>query len=177
MGARKGDWIQTFTGVAFWPLDPRPSEIDIEDIAHALANQCRFSGHTRQFYSVAQHCVVMARVVPDHAKLWALLHDASEAYLVDLPRPIKQLMPGYRDAEDAVMRAVCERFGLAAGLPGEVREADVRMLATEARDLLGPHLLPWASLDGVLPYDFTIVPTRPDRAKADFLHAFRALTA
>ena len=90
MAARKGDWIQTFTGRAFYVLDPRPEDVDIEDIAHALSMQCRFAGHCREFYSVAQHSVTASWLVPPEDALWGLLHDAAEAYVVDLPRPIKR---------------------------------------------------------------------------------------
>ena len=74
--ARKGNWMQTFTGRQFWPADPRADEIDIRDIAHALSMQCRYAGHCTQFYSVAEHCVLLANAIPEQ-KLWALLHDAS----------------------------------------------------------------------------------------------------
>ena len=90
MSERVGDWIQTMSGVIFYPLDPRPEEIRIEDIAHALSHQCRFAGHCREFYSVAEHSVRVSRELPQEFMLWGLLHDASEAYLVDLPRPIKR---------------------------------------------------------------------------------------
>lgn len=96
MNERKGDWIQTYTGRQFWPLDPKPEEVCIEDIAHALSQQCRYAGHTIRFYSVAQHSVEIALRVPRAAALWGLLHDAAEAYLVDLPRPVKYLMPAYK---------------------------------------------------------------------------------
>lgn len=87
---RRGDWMQTFSGRQFWPCDPRADEVCIEDIAHALSMQCRFAGHVRKFYSVAEHCVRASWIVPDRFKLAALLHDAAEAYVVDLPRPIKR---------------------------------------------------------------------------------------
>jgi hypothetical protein len=87
---RRGDWMQTFTGRAFYPLDPRPEDIDPVDIAHALSLICRYGGHSSRFYSVAEHCVLMSHAVaPEHA-LWALLHDATEAYLGDMIRPLKR---------------------------------------------------------------------------------------
>jgi uncharacterized protein len=90
MSTRTGDWIQTYTGKQFWPLSPLPEDIVIEDIAHALSMQCRFGGHVRTFYSVAQHSVHVSLLVEPQYALWGLLHDAAEAYLVDLPRPIKK---------------------------------------------------------------------------------------
>lgn len=136
---RIGDWILTFTGVEFYPFDPRPEDIHIEDIAHALSMQCRYAGHVSQFYSVAEHSVRVAEICPPEDKLWALLHDASEAYLVDLPGPIKrysQLGDLYRDAERTVMMAVCETFGLFTKEPASVKLADAAMLCVEARALL-----------------------------------------
>ena len=110
---RVGDWIQTYTGKQFWPIDPRACEITIEDIAHALSLQCRFSGHCREFYSVAQHSCLVSSYCIDEDAGWGLLHDAAEAYLVDLPRPIKRfssLGVEYRKAEERVMAAVNEAF-------------------------------------------------------------------
>lgn len=114
---RRGDWLQTHTGVHFYPLDPRPEEIDITDIAHSLALQCRWAGHVKQHYSVAEHCVRVSRIVPKEDALWALLHDAAEAYLIDLPRPLKNLpeFSIYRMAENMIMTAVISRFELSKG--------------------------------------------------------------
>lgn len=146
---REGDWIQTYTGRQFWPLDPRPEEIFIEDIAHALSMQCRFGGHVKAFYSVAQHSVEVSNVVLRTHGLWGLLHDASEAYLVDLPRPLKHfgdLGKWYKFAESALMVAIAERFGLQWPMPTEVEMADDCVLAAEKRDLLAPEPAPWAQL-------------------------------
>jgi hypothetical protein len=128
---RKGDWIQTFSGVEFYPFDPLPSEILIEDIAHALSMQCRYAGHVRRFYSVAEHCVRVAELLPIEDRLWGLLHDASEAYLVDLPRPIKrhsEIGRLYREAEAVLMESICDRFNLAPVEPDSVGVADKAML-------------------------------------------------
>lgn len=138
MGERKGDWIQTYTGARFWPLDPRPEDVHLEDIAHALAHQCRYGGHCRVHYSVAQHSIEVARAVPTGDRRAALLHDAAEAYLVDLPRPVKRMLPGYAEMEAAVWAAIAARFGLPAELPASVHEADERILADEARWLMAP---------------------------------------
>lgn len=146
---RRGDWIQTFMGVKFYPLDPRPEEIFLRDIAHALSLQCRFAGHVRWHMSIAQHsvlvCKAVARQNPRRMDLirWALLHDATEAYLVDLPSPVKRLMPEYSIAEDELMAVVAERFGLELPpMPPEVKLADLTSLSTERRDLL-PEEPPW----------------------------------
>jgi len=87
MAARIGDWIQTYTGKRFWPLDPRPEDVDILDIAHSLSLLCRFTGHTSSFYSVSQHSILVAQEVPKRLRLWALFHDAAEAYIGDIARP------------------------------------------------------------------------------------------
>jgi hypothetical protein len=169
---RIGDWMQTFTGIQFWPLDPRVEEICIEDIAHSLANQCRFAGHVREFYSVAQHSVLVARLVPQEFKLWALLHDASEAYLVDLPRPVKRhsrMGEEYREIESRVMLAVCERFGLPPLMPACVHAADDVLLMTEKRDLMGhhAHLPKWRETAAPMPE--YIGPWAPQAAELIFL--------
>lgn len=174
---RRGDWIQTFTGRQFWPLDPRPEDVDIEDIAHALSNVCRFTGHVREFYSVAQHAVLVSSLVPAEHALWGLLHDASEAYIADVASPLKvqEEMAPYRAIERGIMDAVCARFGLAPREPDEVKHVDRRLLATEARDLMPPHAV-WANLGK--PYRLPlIVPWPPGRAKVAFLSLARDLGA
>src|SRR4051812_20612492 len=89
----RGDWMQTYTGRAFWPLDAQPEDVDPLDIAAALSMLCRYGGHVSRFYSVAEHCLLMSEAVaPEHA-LWALLHDATEAYMGDMVRPLKRQMP------------------------------------------------------------------------------------
>lgn len=89
---RKGDWMQTYTGRKFWPLNPRAEEVYIEDIAHSLALSCRFNGHCKVFYSIAQHSVLVSQIVKPTQQLIALLHDSAEAYLGDIIRPIKRFL-------------------------------------------------------------------------------------
>lgn len=172
--------IETRSGKGFYPLEPRIQDIDIEDIAHALSNQCRFSGHTRVHYSVAEHCVRVSELLEEwgcsrEVQLWGLLHDASEAYLVDIPAPLKYQpeFAAYREAEARLMYAVCERFGLALVEPIEVRAADGVMLATEARDLMAyaPH---WSKLEHA-PLEDVIRPWSHERARKAFLTRFDAL--
>lgn len=178
---REGDWIQLASGRRFWPLDPRAEEIDIEDVAHGLANCPRFRGMTREFYSVAQHSVLVAQAVPPEDALWGLLHDAAEAYLGDMARPLKiqPEMEPYRRAERRVMACVCERFGLPPIEPATVRRADDRALAAEALDLF-PTLDPaWSSKwpDGIDRLPEEVRPWRPVFARAAFLTLFRKLTS
>lgn len=96
------NWILTSTGKRFDLLEPDADMIDPWDICHSLAHLCRFNGHTREFYSVAQHSCIVAELVPEEHKLAALLHDATEAYLGDITRPLKQWMPDYRGFEDVI---------------------------------------------------------------------------
>lgn len=163
----RGDWIQTYVGSQFWPIDPRASEIDPKDIAHALSMLCRFGGHCLRFYSVAEHSVLLARAVSKENRLWALLHDATEAYLVDVPRPIKPFLIGYREAEDKIALAICERFSLPIEMPLEVKIADRRILTDEQKQnmAIAPH--PWSTDDE--PLGVTLQFWSPERAKAEFL--------
>lgn len=140
---RRGDWMQTYSGKQFWPLDPDPDAIDIVDIAHALSNACRYAGHVRRFYSVAEHSVLMAMMVSSANRKWALLHDASEAYLVDVPRPVKPFLPGYYEVEAKVMAAVCARFDLPLSMPEEVKDIDNRILVDEREQLMAPSNADW----------------------------------
>ena len=129
----KGRWIQTFSGKQFWPTNPKVEDIDIVDIAHALSMQCRYGGHCRRFYCVAEHSVHVSDALPQELKLWGLLHDASEAYLVDIPRPIKPFLSNYVELEAQLMAAVVKRFGLTDELPmpAAVKEVDNRILFDE----------------------------------------------
>lgn len=130
------DWIQTFTGRKFWPLDPRVEDVCLEDIAHALSNACRFNGHTRCFYSVAEHSVFVAMKAPLKHRLAALMHDASEAYLCDLPRPVKHNVVGYAEAENRVMNVIAQKFGFDLPLDPIIKELDNRIIADEREMLL-----------------------------------------
>jgi 5'-nucleotidase len=176
---RNGDWMQTFTGRQFWPLDPRAEEVCIEDIAHALSNQCRYAGHCNEFYSVAQHSVLVSEVCCAEDALWGLLHDAAEAYLVDLPRPIKrfsEIGTHYKKAENALIAVVCERFGLPLAEPASVKTADNIMLITEKRDLMSKSPEEWIEERTSKPLPGVITPWSPSMAKAEFLRRFEELT-
>jgi len=169
---RKGDWMQTYTGRQFWPLDPRADEVHIEDIAHALSMQCRYAGHCKRFYSVAEHSVHLARHVSPANALWALLHDASEAYLVDVPRPVKPYLAGYKDAEAKVMAAVCERFGLPHKMPAEVHWADTAIIGDE-RANMAPCVAEWYATGPGLGVELQY--WSPEEAEREFLAEFERL--
>jgi len=167
-------WIQTYTGRRVDPLDPDPETLVIADIAHALSQLCRFNGHCRAFYSVAEHSVRVARAVPPEDALWGLMHDASEPYLADVPRPLKQRLPEYHVAEARFMRVVAERFGLRWPMPASVDHADTVLLVTEARDLMGTDAKTWG-ID-VEPLPEVIAPWSPTEAEAAFLRAWGELS-
>lgn len=173
---RLGDWIQTFTGKAFYPLDPRWEEVDPVDIAHALGMICRFGGHAKHFYSVAQHCVLMSYEVHPANALWALMHDAGEAYLGDMVRPLKKHMLTFRNAEAHLMGIICRRFGLDPICPLEVIEADTRILCDERLALMTPCDKPWTLMDGVVPLGVVIEPWGPKEAEVRYLERLRELT-
>lgn len=174
---RRGDWFQTYTGKEFYILDPRPEDICIEDIAHALSLQCRFNGMISQFYSVAQHSVHVSQLVPREFALWGLMHDAAEAYMGDIVTPLKRsIREIVKPIEMGLMKCVCERFDMEAGwfpMPAVVLGADQRMLLSEARDLLGPQTRPW----GVKaePVEWKVEPWDAPFAEKAFLLAFDML--
>lgn len=174
------------SGEYFDFLDPDPSKIHIHDVAHALARLCRFTGHTSEFYSVAQHSVLASRLVPPEHAMAALLHDAAEAFVGDVAAPLKRLLPDYAVIERRVEAAISERFGIPFPLPECVKRADLVMLATEARDLLprplsdGGHRAEgavngWAVLQRVEPLRDWIVPWGPTTARVAFLERYEEL--
>lgn len=171
----RGDWIQTAMGRQFWPMDPRPHEIFIDDIAHALSMLCRFGGHCLRFYSVAEHCVLLARAAEPPIKLWTLLHDAPEAYVLDVPTPLKPMLSNYKQVEARIMQAIAFRFHLHCGLPPRVKELDRAILSAERAQNMTPTSFRWV-VDDVPPLDVTLQFWSPERARAEFLDAFYQLT-
>lgn len=111
--------------------NPRGHEYDIKAIAHALSNLCRYTGHSRRFYSVAEHSVIVSRLVPEKYAFEGLMHDASEAYCGDVASPLKRLIPGYKNIEESVQEAIAVYYGLTWPFPKEVHEADVLAYVTE----------------------------------------------
>lgn len=160
--------ILTATGRYFDFTRPTRDMIDIDDIAIALSRMPRFTGHTTTFYSVAQHSVLVAHVVPEEYALQGLLHDATEAYMGDMSTPLKQLVPEYKAIENRVERAICERFGLPFPLHPSIKAADLRMLVTERRDLMPKPLAPhtdreaWTAFEGIEPFPWGVYP-QPSR--------------
>lgn len=172
-------WLQTYTGRAFTPLSPKLEDIDIIDIGWALSNVCRYTGHTRRFYSVAEHCVHIARYlttqrVPRSVALCGLLHDASEAYLADIASPVKPFLSNYAEIEHTLMCAIAERFAFPWPMPQLVKDADTRILMNEREALLGPPPLPWAIDAKPLP-DIDVIGWAPSTAYVQFLTMFEFL--
>ena len=184
----RGPWLETFSGVHFHPLDPHPEDVRIEDIAHALSNVCRYAGHSRFFYSVAEHSVYVAGLVRPELRLAALVHDGGEAYTGDWPRPLKHPGGGegleatraarwYRWIENKNRAAIHQALGLDWPLEKndglEIDRADFRVLSTEARDVMsggadwGMELAPVPSL--------RIAGWSPKHAEGRFLAAFKAM--
>jgi len=174
---RIGNWFQTYTGKACWLMDPRPDEICIEDIAHALALQCRFNGHVTVFYSVAQHSVFVSEIVPKPFALAGLMHDATEAYLGDMVKPLKWSMPAYRTAEKVFWRVIAAKFGLHEKVDPAVKVADLVALATERRDLMSAPPLRWPIDElQIEPHPNPLNPLASHLAEQFFLDRYRELT-
>ena len=174
MSARLGDWCETYTGRHFWPLDPKPEEVSIDDIAHALSLTCRYNGHCKYLYSVGQHsilCVILARInrFNPRIQLLALLHDAAEAYVSDVTRPIKPYLKGYQEMEDRIHRTILCALDIPGAYPVEadcVNEIDNEMLATEAKILM--PCVGWSNLGYEPRTDILIVERRPAAVEEEF---------
>lgn len=169
---RTGDpWIQVRSGKVIYLLNPKPDDILLTDIAHALSNICRFGGHS-DFISVAQHSVMVSRYVSPINAMWGLMHDASEAYLGDVPRPVKyyEFMGEYRRLERIFMRVICERFDLPPQEPAEVGWVDDIVLVTERRDVCVDQEIDWGIMR--TPLKEIVIPMAPRQARWAFIERF-----
>jgi hypothetical protein len=176
--SRIGGWMQTRSGVAYFHQDPRPNDIRLTDIAHALSNICRFGGHTERFYSVAEHSVLVSQVVPPEHAMIGLMHDATEAYVIDVPRPLKHMLGKvYSDLEDKTWAVICEKFGLDPDMPSCVKEADNTVLIAERNALLLEPPIPWTWAANLTPAAVEIRALAPADAKALFINRFIELSA
>jgi len=176
-----GPYLQTVSGRWLNPFDPDPEQIDIGDIARALSNQCRFGGHCRAFYSVAQHSVLVSELVAQRGGdvedvFAALMHDAAEAYLGDMPHPIKHRSPlgaAFREVEEHLERALRERFGIRADVAA-LKPADRALLATERR-AFSAETWHWPELEGIEPLEIELNAWPPDLAERKFAQRFAEL--
>lgn len=181
------DWMQTFTGKIFHFDDYDYFDFRIEDIAHSLSLQCRFNGHCKRHYSVAQHCVLGSYYADDDIELHFLLHDASECYLSDVVRGLKPSVYinfkgtnflTYKDLEYYYLKDIYRALNLTP--PNEeqatrIKDLDNRMLATEARDLFIKQ--PGWDIDDIKPFMNVIEPWNPDVSEVQFLAYYRRLTS
>jgi hypothetical protein len=189
-GWHRGDWMQTFTGRKFYPMSPSAEDVDPVDIAHALSLQCRYNGHVDRFYSVAEHCVLLSRYAEGQGadvllQLELLLHDAIEAYVGDMVRPLKVNQPEFRAAEARVATAIAERFGTiehADTVDGEVvdslvvKQLDTRILLDERSALMANTVHAWG-VDSLEPLGVTIDGWTPAWAEREYLTCLEKLGA
>lgn len=171
--------ITTISGLRLDLLQPAEDSIHILDIAQGLSLQCRFAGQLAEFYSVAQHSVLVSRLVPPADALWGLMHDASEAYTSDVQAPIKHspLMSGFRMIEAGLMKVIARRFGLSEEMPASVKDADQVALATELHDLRCYTPEQAFRVAGAMPSTMRIEPLHWEAARRGFLARYREITA
>lgn len=166
-------FIQTLSGKKFDYLNATTDDIDIEDVANSLSNICRFAGHLPEFYSVAQHSVLVSQIVPQEFAFEALMHDAAEAYCQDIPAPLKALLPDYRSIETYVDGLIRFKFDIPLEQAAIVKYADLTMLATERRDLEIDNGSKWEMQEDIPSSDLVqVIPLRPGQAYGLFMNRF-----
>lgn len=170
---RQGDFMQLHSGKPYYPCDPRPEEVDIKDIAHALSMLCRYTGHCKRFYSVAEHSVHVSHLVASEHARQALLHDATEAYVADICRPLKPFLSNYAEIEQKNWLAIATRFNINPVLHPSIKEMDLKICLAEKAALMEEGVLPWG-IEGPTP-KVTIQAYYPPAAKALFLVRFNGL--
>lgn len=147
-----GPTILLASGSYFDFENPEGSAIDLHDIVNGLSNLCRFTGQCHTFYSVAEHSVHCSYLVPPEDAYAALMHDAAEAVMGDVSRPLKSLLPDYKRIEKRVEAAIAVRFGLPPEMPVSVKRADMHMLAVEQRQcMLNSDRWPGIEIEGKIP--------------------------
>jgi hypothetical protein len=175
--SEENQWIQTFSGRKFPLVNPDPEAIDIEDIAHALAMLCRFNGQCLRFYSVAEHSVHVSHEIDPAFALLGLMHDASEAYLGDVPTPLKKTLPDFKEMENKLMWAIAEKFGLPEIHSDDLKRADTQLLIDEKAVLMATEPEPWPLGAPAVKNPDRIKGWSPAEAKQQFLARFRELWA
>lgn len=173
--------IQTYSGGVINFSDPDESIFNIEDIAHGLANTSRYSGQCKKHYSVATHSVIVAMFLPKEKKFEGLMHDGTEAFMADIPTPLKILLPEYRAIEHRVDAKIRRQFGLPAEMSPEVKKVDHLVLAIEKPILMGESVIHW-DLPEIDPTDPTVIIAKSlincatiESSKKLFLHFFDEL--
>lgn len=171
---RIGDWITTYSGGRYFPLDPRPEEILIEDIAHALSLLCRFNGHIQHFYSVGEHCYHISKAVPFEYALQGLLHDGEEAYTSDIPRPLKHQieLAQFREVGNLNQKVLFKKYGVDYPEYEIVKEMDARIIANESHVLFNTPQK-WCLLEPI--ENIEIQCWSPQIAEKRFLERFHEL--
>lgn len=171
---KRGDWIETHSGGQFYPLSPNPDDIHIRDIARSLSMQCRYTGHVNKFYSVAEHCCLIHDLLVAagcrYEPFVGLMHDATEAYVSDVPLPIKRMIPEFGELEALVWDAITWKFSLPTELPACVRDLDRRMVLAERKHLKVDSGHEW-NVPGEMP-DVKIHCWSPAEAETQFLARF-----
>lgn len=165
-------WIQTKTGRKFYPLKPKCEDIDIEDIAWSLSNICRYNGHCK-FYSVAEHSIYASQYLSRYA-LEGLMHDAAEAYIGDISTPVKQLLPNIKKIEHRILKCIAEKFNLEYPFNNAIKKVDLRLLATEASQIMNPQVEVWPQLTEP-PFDFRLWCVKPINAFSIFMRRYETL--
>jgi len=175
-GDDRGSWISTYSGAKFFVDECNVQDIPIVDVANALALNCRFNGHISRHYSVAEHCVLVSRLVSPENALYGLLHDYAEAFISDVPRPFKASITGHDEFEFKVMSNVCGLYGLPLDVPEDVAYIDTHICAVEASVLA--KVVP----DWVKHYDLSVCPAHEIKglphldARNAFITRFNELT-
>ncbi len=174
-------WFETYTGKQFHFMDPQPEEIDVIDIAHALSMQCRYNGHTKVFYSVAEHSVLICDWLTQHGygpqvALTGLLHDAAEAYIGDVVCPLKHVMPDFKALEKVLDVAVARKFGTLYPFPEVVKALDSRILRDERVQVMNESDNSWGT-DDLEPLGVTIRGRDPLIIRHVFRSRFSSLRA
>ncbi len=168
-------FVRTFTGKELDLLRPNPKDICIEDIAHHLAKLERYNGAGAYPYSVGQHSLFVAEILPPEYMLHGLLHDATEAYLGDVVSPLKQLLPEYKKIEQGIMAAVFTRFNLSFPRQDIIKQADKSVMAAEMHQVLGWPDLPAKQGLPAPPKGLIIRPLGWEDVKQAFTARFNAL--
>ncbi len=186
-------WIQTYLGKKFYLWDPQYESIFIEDIAHALSNVCRFAGHCKEFYSVAQHSVLLSLAVekyviehqeevgikklnPREMAFRARMHDASEAYVGDVTTSLKQMLPKFQQIEGIIQNVIEARFNIKVDPQNQlINNMDNAILLTEMQQLMSKPPEEWETISALKPLDLTIIPDSSIESEMSFLDRFDQL--